>query len=112
MRHTPTVTAFIGAHPWPNNYGNVIVVSNEPFENIYALLLHFVSPIPELVKTIALALKTVYAYEGISTRQHNEPAGNQDVWHYHVHVTPRYTADGFYSSYSSQRALMPSGAGA
>ena len=104
VHHTPTVTAFIGSHQWPNNHGNVIVVPNEHFENIYDLPLHFASPLHELVKTLALALKTVYACEGISTRQHNEPAGNQDVWHYHVHVTPRYTGDEFYSS---QRAFMP-----
>ena len=98
------VTAFVGAHQWPKNHGNVIIVPNEHFENLYDLPLHFALPLHELVKTIALALKTVYACEGVSTRQHNEPAGSQDVWHYHVHVTPRYTGDGFYSS---QRALMP-----
>ena len=57
-----------------------------------------------LAKALALAMKEVYACDGVSTRQHNEPAGNQDVWHYHLHVTPRYTGDGFYAS---SRALMP-----
>jgi histidine triad (HIT) family protein len=31
-------------------------------------------------------------------RQHNEPAGNQDAWHYHVHVFPRYAGDALYGS--------------
>lgn len=31
-------------------------------------------------------------------RQHNEPAGNQDVWHLHVHVFPRYEGDDLYRS--------------
>jgi histidine triad (HIT) family protein len=34
----------------------------------------------------------------VSTRQHNEPAGNQDVWHLHVHVFPRYPGDQLYKS--------------
>jgi diadenosine tetraphosphate (Ap4A) HIT family hydrolase len=34
--------------------------------------------------------------DGTSTRQHNEPAGNQDVWHYHEHVFPRYDGDELY----------------
>ena len=102
---THVVTAFVGSHQWPNNHGNVIVVPNEHFENIYNLPLHFALPIHELVKAIALAMKAVYACDGVSTRQHNEPAGNQDVWHYHVHVTPRYKDDGFYTS---QRQFMPS----
>ncbi|MEP7294527.1 MAG: diadenosine tetraphosphate hydrolase, partial [Chloroflexota bacterium] len=31
-----------------------------------------------------------------STRQHNEPAGYQEVWHYHLHVFPRYAHDYLY----------------
>ena len=104
VHHTSLVTAFIGSHQWPNNPGNVLVVPNKHFENIYELPVHFALPIHELVKAVALAMKAVYACDGVSTRQHNEPAGNQDVWHYHVHVTPRYRDDGFYAS---QRALMP-----
>lgn len=44
----------------------------------------------------AFAMKNTYGCEGISTRQHNEPAGNQDVWHYHLHVYPRYKNDNLY----------------
>jgi histidine triad (HIT) family protein len=43
-------------------------------------------------------MKIIYQCDGVSTRQHNEPAGNQDVWHYHVHVTARFSDDNFYSS--------------
>jgi histidine triad (HIT) family protein len=27
---------------------------------------------------------------------YNEPAGGQEVWHYHQHVVPRYLADNYY----------------
>jgi hypothetical protein len=53
---------------------------------------------------VAMALKAVCSCDGVSTRQHNEPAGSQDVWHYHLHVTPRYEDDGFYAT---QREFMP-----
>ena len=92
------VAAFVGSHQWPNNPGNVIVVPNEHFENIYDLPLHYAMDIHRVAKKIALAMKAVYVCEGISTRQHNEPAGNQDVWHYHLHVTPRYQGDHFYTT--------------
>ena len=98
------VTAFIGSHQWPNNHGNVIVVPNKHFENIYDLPLRYASDIHRVAKIIALALKAVYACDGVSTRQHNEPAGNQDVWHYHLHVTPRYQGDQFYTTH---REYMP-----
>ncbi|MCY9662658.1 hypothetical protein P5G65_22670 [Paenibacillus chondroitinus] len=47
---------------------------------------------------LAKAFKSVYKCEGVSTRQHNEPAGNQDTWHYHLHVFPRYKNDNMYRS--------------
>lgn len=51
-----------------------------------------------LSKQIALAMKRAYECDGTSVRQHNEPAGGQDVWHYHLHVFPRYTGDALYRS--------------
>jgi histidine triad (HIT) family protein len=102
--HDDRVTAFIGSHQWPNNHGNVIVVPNEHFENIYDLPVPHATEIHRVARMIALALKAAYGCDGVSTRQHNEPAGNQDVWHYHLHVTPRYSGDQFYCS---RRELMP-----
>ena len=92
------VTAFISSHQWPNNHGNVIIVPNEHYENIYDLPVHSALEIHKTARMIALAMKEEYACDGVSTRQHNEPAGNQDVWHYHLHVTPRYNGDNFYTS--------------
>lgn len=96
--HDLMITAFIGSHQWPNNPGNTIIVPNEHYENIFDLPLRFAQDIHKLAKRLALAMKNVYACGGVSTRQHNEPAGNQDVWHYHLHVTPRYENDHFYGT--------------
>ena len=43
-------------------------------------------------------MKDAYGCDGVSTAQHNEPDGNQDVWHYHTHVFPRYQGDNLYGS--------------
>jgi histidine triad (HIT) family protein len=102
--HDPVITAFIGSHQWPHNHGNIIIVPNEHFENIYDLPLHYAVDIHRVARMMAMALKAVYSCDGISTRQHNEPAGNQDVWHYHLHVTPRYENDQFYTT---RREFMP-----
>lgn len=55
---------------------------------------------------MALALKQIYGCDGISTRQHNEPSGSQDVWHYHEHVTPRFLNDALYGQIET-RLFMP-----
>ena len=98
------VTALISSHQWPNNHGHVIIVPNAHYENIYDLPLDLAARIHALARAVALAMKAAYVCDGISTRQHNEPAGNQDVWHYHLHVFPRYIGD---ELYTSRREFMP-----
>lgn len=102
--HNDVVTVFIGSHQWPNNHGNVIVIPNEHFENIYDLPSKYALEIHKAARRLAITMKKVYSCDGISTRQHNEPAGNQDVWHYHLHITPRYKNDNYYGT---QREFMP-----
>lgn len=87
------VTAFLASSNWPNNRGHVLVVPNQHYENVYDLPAHLGTPIQHAIQTIALAFKATYGCHGVSTRQHNELQGNQDVWHYHVHVFPRYKRD-------------------
>jgi histidine triad (HIT) family protein len=48
-------------------------------------------------RQLAQAMRNVFQCEGISTRQHNGPAGDQDVWHFHLHVFLRYSGDGLYA---------------
>lgn len=90
------VTAFVATRWWPNNLGHVLIVPNEHYESIYELPPELGTPIQRIAQRIALAFKATYGCDGVSTRQHNEPAGNQDVWHYHLHVFPRYLNDGLY----------------
>jgi histidine triad (HIT) family protein len=90
------VTAFIASHQWPNNHGHVLVIPNQHFENVYDLPIEAATAIHSCVRSVALAMKAAYGCDGTSTRQHNEPAGNQDVWHYHMHVFPRYANDQLY----------------
>jgi histidine triad (HIT) family protein len=103
---TKSVTAFISSHQWPKNHGNVIIIPNAHYEHIYDLPVSYAAKIHEVTQKVALALKVVYGCDGVSTRQHNEPAGSQDVWHYHLHVTPRYHGDELYATLTTQRQRM------
>ena len=96
------VTAFIASHWWPNNPGHVLTIPNQHFENLYTLPDEASAEIHRLEKKIALALKAIYNCDGTSSRQHNEPAGGQDVFHYHLHVFPRYKNDDLYQLDSRQ----------
>lgn len=92
------VTAFIASDWWPKNKGHVIIIPNKHYENIYTLPDDSSSRIHILAKYVSLALKETYQCDGTSTRQHNEPAGGQDVWHYHLHVFPRFEGDNLYGA--------------
>lgn len=91
------VTAFVSAGWWPNkNKAHIIVIPNKHIENIYDLPLDISNKVHALEKQVVIALKKVYKCDAVSSRQHNEPAGDQDVWHYHINVFPRYKNDKFY----------------
>ena len=93
---TNNVTAFIAPGTWPNNRGHVIVIPNHHFENIYDISDDAISDVYKVAKKVAIAIRATYDCDGTSTRQHNEPAGDQDLWHFHVHVFPRYADDELY----------------
>jgi histidine triad (HIT) family protein len=101
------VNAFVAAAWWPNNPGHVIIVPNEHFENIFDLPLVYATALHAAAQKIAVAFKHTYRCDGVSTRQHNEPAGNQDVWHYHLHVFPRYHNDRLYELIRQRRRTTP-----
>jgi histidine triad (HIT) family protein len=90
------VLVMMSSHWWPRNPGHVVVIPRQHFENMFDLPDELGTPIHAAAKRIALAFKATYQCDGVSTRQHNEPAGNQDVWHYHLHVFPRYVGDSLY----------------
>lgn len=85
---------------------------NEHIENVYDITDNLSDKIHRLEKRAAIALKKTYLCDGVSSRQHNEHCGNQDVWHYHLHIFPRYKDDNLYIHHdkkylSSEGERMP-----
>jgi histidine triad (HIT) family protein len=91
-----SITVFVAGKWWRSNPGHVIVIPNEHIENLYDMPEEMGHKIFDASKKIAIALKETYKCDGVSTRQHNEPAGNQDVFHFHLHIFPRYEGDNLY----------------
>jgi histidine triad (HIT) family protein len=95
-------TAKIAPKWWINNPGHVLVVPNHHYENLYEIPEELLSEVYKMVQKVAIAIRSTYNCQGVSTRQHNEPAGNQDVWHLHVHVFPRYENDQLYQNHDKK----------
>ncbi|HYE22032.1 MAG TPA: HIT domain-containing protein [Verrucomicrobiae bacterium] len=90
------LSAFISSAQWPKNKGIVIIIPNKHYENIYDIPDHILEKVHVLAKKVALTMKKTYKSDGVSMRQHNEPAGNQSIWHYHFQIIPRYNKDDLY----------------
>ena len=92
---------------WPGNPGAVLVIPRTHVENIYDLSPSDSAAVWDLTQRVAVGIRSSYACEGTSIRQHNEPAGGQDVWHLHVHVFPRYPDDRLYQRHDEAEWVGP-----
>ena len=102
------LTAFVSPAWWVNNPGSVIVIPNHHVENIYDIDDDTLSHIGIATKRIATAIRKTYdGCTGTSTRQHNEPDGNQSVWHFHAHVFARYPHDQLYENHTNKHFVSP-----
>ena len=92
------VFALVSLRWWTNNPGHALVMPKRHIENLYEMPGPLSDRVHRFSRDLARAMKAVYACDGVSTRQHNEPAGDQSVWHYHLHVLPRFEGDNLYGS--------------
>lgn len=77
----------------PANKGHVILISKSHAENIFELSEEAVGRIFSVAKKVATVLKEELKCDGVNILQNNEKAAGQTVFHFHVHVIPRYEGD-------------------
>lgn len=76
------------------NPGHVLVAAKAHARDLYALDDAQVAAVARTVARIARAIRAAFAPEGLSVYQANGKAAGQTVFHYHVHLVPRYANDG------------------
>lgn len=91
------VFALVPTHHYAGIRGNCLVIPRGHYENVFDIPESLGAEFFRATRRLAEAMRIAFRCEGISTRQHNGPAGDQDVWHYHLHVFPRSPNDGLYS---------------
>lgn len=96
IAETDRALAFVSPRWWEGNEGHVLVVPRAHHENLYDIPVEDLTAVFALVKRVAIAIRSTYECTGTTVRQHNEPDGNQDVWHFHAHVFPRHQGDRLY----------------
>jgi histidine triad (HIT) family protein len=76
------------------NPGHVLVAVKAHVENIFGLQAPQASAVSTTAVRVARAIRDAFAPHGLSVYQANGKAAGQTVFHYHVHLVPRYEGDG------------------
>ena len=84
------VKVFLDINPSTN--GDMLIVPKKHYENVYDLDEALVPHIHKLIKDLYDLVKEKLGAEGLTIAQNN--GHGQEIKHYHVHVTPRYSNDG------------------
>lgn len=77
----------------PANKGHIIILPKSHAADIYELNEEYVSRAFVLAKKLAVALKKLTGCDGVNILQNNGGAAGQTVFHFHVHVIPRFKDD-------------------
>lgn len=89
------VMGFISSKSVKGNEVHPLIVPLEHYENLYELPDEVASRIIQVSRQVAIGVKQTRNADGITVTQHNEPAGGQHAFHYHMHVLPRFEGDNF-----------------
>ncbi|MCG6951091.1 MAG: HIT family protein [Betaproteobacteria bacterium] len=76
------------------NPGHVLVAAKRHAQDLYALDDAQAAAVARGVARVARAIRAAFAPEGLSVYQANGAAAGQTVFHYHVHLVPRFANDG------------------
>ena len=75
----------------PNTNGDMLIVPKKHYENIFDIDKNLISHIHEVIINLHNTLKNKLSIDGLTIIQNNEYG--QEIKHFHVHLTPRYTND-------------------
>lgn len=77
----------------PASKGHALILPKEHFDNAYEMPEEWASKVFPIATKIAKAEKEAFAADGVNILQNNELAAGQSVFHFHMHVIPRYKDD-------------------
>ena len=85
-------TTFLDASPAAK--GHTLIVPKAHVANVFELTDDLGEKIYPVVKKVAARQKEILGCDGVNVLQNNGPAAGQTVFHFHIHVIPRFDGDG------------------
>ncbi|PWJ49103.1 HIT family protein [Faecalicatena contorta] len=77
----------------PASKGHALIIPKEHYRNLYDLDEGLAAKVMVLAKNMITRLKNVLDCDGYNIVQNNEEAAGQTVYHFHMHLIPRYKGD-------------------
>lgn len=77
----------------PATLGHALILPKNHFKNIFEIEEETQAKAYLLAKKLAPVLVDVFQADGINVLQNNNEAAGQTVFHYHIHLIPRYAGD-------------------
>lgn len=78
----------------PATKGHALILPKEHYANLYDLPEETAGEAMKLAKKMAARMKERLGCEGLNLVQNNGDLAGQTVFHFHMHMIPRYQADG------------------
>ena len=76
------------------NPGHTLVIPKAHYENIFDIPTDILSEIAKVSQHLAINLKEKYKSTGINLLHASGKDAGQSVFHFHMHVVPRFASDG------------------
>ncbi|MGI9302985.1 MAG: HIT family protein [Gammaproteobacteria bacterium] len=84
----------------PANEGHALIIPKEHWEDVYAIPDELISTVTTTAKRIAGAAQATVTPDGVNLVQCNGKGAGQSVFHFHMHVLPRWNDDGLELNWS------------
>jgi histidine triad (HIT) family protein len=105
------VVAVICSRQIAGHEGHALVVSKKQFESLFDLPTKIGQEVFAVSQLVTRAMLSAFGCDGVTILQNNGQASDQTVFHYHVHVVPRWRNDNFLSLYAdharTQKLMNP-----
>ncbi|WP_312043281.1 HIT family protein, partial [Anaerotignum sp.] len=84
---------------FPANQGHVLILPKEHSANIFEIDPQLAGRLFTLATKIAREMKHILGFEHMNVMQNNGTVAGQTVYHFHLHLIPRYENDGITIAY-------------
>ena len=78
----------------PATRGHCLILPKEHYADIYEIPEELLAKAAVLAKRMAVKLTDALGCDGFNIVQNNRPVAGQTVFHFHIHLIPRYADDG------------------